>query len=39
MPNDQLNKKGAITKLDEHATEQLKEIMTKLYDYFNAPTE
>tara|TARA_Y100000996_G_C22542179_1_gene650417 strand:+ start:247 stop:543 length:297 start_codon:yes stop_codon:yes gene_type:complete len=36
MPNDQLNKKGAITKLNEHSTDLLKESMTKLYDYFNA---
>ena len=35
MPNDQLNKKGAITKLDGHQLIQLKEIMTNLYNHFN----
>ena len=36
MPNDQLNKKGAIVKLDDDAVEYLKVVMTTLYDYFNA---
>ena len=35
MPNDQLNKKGAIVKLDDDAVEYLKVVMTTLYDYFN----
>ena len=35
MPNDQLNKNGAINKLDGHSLIQLKEIMTTLYNHFN----
>lgn len=36
MPNDQLNKSGAIARLDKQSTDYLRESMTQLYDYFNA---
>ena len=35
MPNEQLNKKGAITKLNDHSIDYLTEIMTTLYNHFN----
>ena len=35
MPNDQLNKNGAINKLDGNSLIQLKEIMNTLYNHFN----
>jgi hypothetical protein len=35
LPNNQLNKKGGISKLTPSQVETVKQTMTKLYDYFN----